>query len=80
MPSTTDALRVLTPAEAAEILSLSVPVLERLRAAGGGPAWVRLSARRIGYRVSDLAAWLDARRVGAVPEARTTLAAASPTP
>ena len=61
-------LRVLSPAETAKTLGLSEPVLERLRAAGEGPPWVRLSARRVGYRVADLAAWLESRRVSTCPD------------
>lgn len=34
---------------------------QRWRAAGGGPAFVRLGKRRIAYRVSDVEAWLAAR-------------------
>lgn len=58
---TLDELRVLSRAEAAELLGLSVPLLERHAAAGTGPAFVRLSARRLGYRVADLRAWLAER-------------------
>ncbi|MGE0650798.1 MAG: helix-turn-helix transcriptional regulator [Alphaproteobacteria bacterium] len=58
--------RVVTEADAAALLSISVPQLRRLRRAGTAPAHVRLSARRLGYRLSAIAAWLDGRTV--VPE------------
>jgi predicted DNA-binding transcriptional regulator AlpA len=54
-------LRVLTTAQAATLIGLSEATLERLRYAGQGPPTVALSARRLGYRVRDLMAWLDAR-------------------
>lgn len=52
---------VLTEAEISEWLGLSQPTLSRLRRTGGGPAFVRLSARRIGYRRGAVQAWLDER-------------------
>lgn len=58
-------LVVITEAEAARALSLSLSTLRRLRKAGQGPRCVRLSARRLGYRRDDLAAWLEARNAAA---------------
>ena len=65
-PMTTplDDLRVLTSAETARLLTVSAPVMERWRAAGTGPRFVRLSARRIGYRVEDLRTWMTGRAAG----------------
>lgn len=34
---------------------------QRWRATGEGPAWVRIGARRIMYRLSDVEDWLRAR-------------------
>ena len=48
-------------ARAAEILGYSKDTLRREFRAGRGPPRVRLSARRIGYRLSVLYALLDAR-------------------
>lgn len=62
-PSLND-LRVLTAPEASELLSVSIPVMDRWRAAGEGPRFIRLSARRIGYRLSDLRAWIESRAEG----------------
>lgn len=48
-------------------LGISLPTLQRLRSTGGGPRFVRLSERRIGYRRSVVEQWLDQRttvRVG----------------
>jgi predicted DNA-binding transcriptional regulator AlpA len=52
---------VLTEAEVSEWLGLSQPTLSRLRRTGSGPAFVRLSARRIGYRRGAVQTWLDER-------------------
>ena len=38
--------------------------MDRWRAAGEGPRFIRLSARRIGYRLSDLRAWIESRAEG----------------
>lgn len=66
MTAPTD-LRVLTRDEAADMLGISRLGLDRLHMEGAGPARVRLSARRVGYRLSDLRAWLDSRIEHAAP-------------
>jgi predicted DNA-binding transcriptional regulator AlpA len=48
-----------------KILNLSDRTFDRLEARGEGPPKTRLSVGRVGYRASDLAAWLDSRRCGA---------------
>jgi predicted DNA-binding transcriptional regulator AlpA len=53
--------RIITQEQAAEICDLHQATLKRLRAAGIGPPVIKLSQKRIGYRVRDLRAWLDAR-------------------
>lgn len=53
--------RVVDEKTAAEFLGLAAITLERARKAGTGPRHVRLSERRIGYRVCDLTAWLETR-------------------
>lgn len=52
---------VLPPRAAAERLGVSFSTLNRLRLAGRLPAPIRLSERRIAYRVADLDAFLAAR-------------------
>ena len=52
-------LRVISENEAAAILGLSYCTLRRMRLDDIGPPFVRLGARRIGYRLSSLDAWLD---------------------
>jgi len=55
--------RVLRTVEAAEYLGLSPRTLEKLRADGSGPRWLRLTERRaVGYDLADLDAWLETRR------------------
>lgn len=45
----------------AERLSLSRRTLQRFRTTGDGPRFVKLSQRRVGYRVADVEAWAAAR-------------------
>jgi predicted DNA-binding transcriptional regulator AlpA len=52
--------RVVTEKQAAQACGISVATLRRAVAKGTGPAVVRLSERRIAYRIRDLRAWLDA--------------------
>jgi predicted DNA-binding transcriptional regulator AlpA len=47
------------------MVGLSDRTWDRLEARGETPPKTRLSLNRIGYRASDVAAWLDARREGA---------------
>lgn len=54
-------LRVISERQAAAVLGLSTATMERLRATGTGPRAVRLTERRLGYRVCDLAAWIEER-------------------
>jgi predicted DNA-binding transcriptional regulator AlpA len=49
---------VLTELEVSEWLGLSQPTLSRHRRNGTGPAFIRLSTRRIGYRRSAVETWL----------------------
>jgi predicted DNA-binding transcriptional regulator AlpA len=57
-----DSIRVVDEPTALQLLGLSPRTWDRLRAAGDLPIKTRLSTRRVGYRLSDLRAWLDARR------------------
>ena len=52
---------LLTEAEVSLWLGLSQPTLSRHRRNGTGPAFVRLSARRIGYRRGAVEGWLKER-------------------
>ena len=57
-----DLVRVLSEPEAIEAIGVSRRTWDRLKSLGDIPVKTRLSEGRIGYRVSDVAAWLDARR------------------
>ena len=54
---------LLDQAAAARILNLSGRTMERWRAQRIGPAYLRLSARAIRYRLADLKAFSDGRRI-----------------
>jgi predicted DNA-binding transcriptional regulator AlpA len=47
--------------QAATILGVSIETLKRLEARGKGPKRIRVSLKRVGYRLSDLRAWVEAR-------------------
>jgi predicted DNA-binding transcriptional regulator AlpA len=53
--------RVVSEAETAKIIGYSKDTLRREFRAGRAPPLVRLSGRRIGYRLSAIYAWLQAR-------------------
>lgn len=59
---------IMTPAEAARYLRLAVATLAKARCWGGGPVFMRLG-RRIGYKRSDLDAWLSVRRAKSTSDA-----------
>ena len=66
--------------QVARWLGLSEPTLFRHRRDGTGPTFIRLSARRVGYRRSTVEAWLQARerdRISDVDEVARNHAAAS---
>ena len=52
---------LLRPEAAAELLAFTPRALEAWRQRGGGPPFVRVSARAIRYRRSDLLDWAQAR-------------------
>jgi predicted DNA-binding transcriptional regulator AlpA len=56
--------RVVDERTAAQACGISVATLRRAVAAGKGPAVIRLSERRIGYRPKDLRVWLNGRTEG----------------
>ncbi|MFT3674219.1 helix-turn-helix transcriptional regulator [Aestuariivirga sp.] len=60
--------RLLNEAEAAELLGMSTRALQNWRCRGGGPNYVRLSARCIRYHPGDLAAWIYSKKRGSSSE------------
>lgn len=65
------AAELLTTAEAARFLRLSVPTMERLRLSGDGPIFIKLGPgkrSRVVYRRADLDAWLHGQRRGSTSQ------------
>ena len=59
MNTTLDSMQLLTPAEVAELLKISIGTLNNWRYAGRGPAWIDISDspggnKRIRYSVADI--------------------------
>lgn len=65
-----DLIRVLSEPQTYRAVGLSDRTWERLKAIGDVPPKTRLSEGRVGYRVSDIKAWLDRRREGSWEAAR----------
>ena len=59
---------LLRPPQAAKYVGLAASTLAKRRITGGGPKFVRLSARAIGYLQSDLDEWLIAKRCSSTSE------------
>jgi predicted DNA-binding transcriptional regulator AlpA len=57
-----DLVRVLSTPETIEAIGVSRRTWERLVQLGDVPIKTRISEGRIGYRVCDVAEWLDRRR------------------
>ena len=52
---------ILTSRQAAELLTVSLRTLDRLRKSNSGPRAIQLSPGRIGFRRSDIAVWIASR-------------------
>ena len=57
-----DQVRVVDEPTAIMLVGVSPRTWDRMRARGDIPPITKLSHRRIGFRIVDLKAWLDARR------------------
>lgn len=55
--------RLINEQEAALLLGYSVRALQNWRVRGGGPAFVKVSARSIRYRRRDLLNWIESKTV-----------------
>jgi predicted DNA-binding transcriptional regulator AlpA len=55
-------VRILGEREAALRLNLGCRTLQEMRLRGTGPQFIKLGARRVGYDVRDLDAWVSSRR------------------
>lgn len=56
--------RMISEGEAAEYCCLSLVHFRRLRRERQGPQYVRITQRRVGYRLKDLADRIDQRLCG----------------
>jgi len=61
--------RLIDEREAAQYLGYTARALQNWRVRGGGPRFVKVSARSIRYRRRDLIEWAEARLVGSTSEA-----------
>ena len=61
LPRSFEGHRILTTREAAEFCGYGPDRWKRLYLDGKAPAPIKLSARKNGWKVSDLATWLDAK-------------------
>ena len=69
MPEPEDTPQILRTPAAARRLGLKPATLEKLRMVGGGPRFIRLGVRAVGYDVRDLAAWIEACKLATESEA-----------
>jgi predicted DNA-binding transcriptional regulator AlpA len=61
---------ILSERELSDWLGVSEPTLFRHRRDGTGPAFIRLSARRVAYRCSAVEEWLRQREQKIIGEAQ----------
>ena len=61
--------RLIDEKEAAIYIGYTVRCLQNWRLRGGGPRFVKVSARSIRYRRSDLNAWIESKLVSSTSEA-----------
>jgi len=54
--------RLLTPAEAAELLTLQPSTLAEYRSTGRGPKYVRISKNQVRYKFSDVLTYIHSQR------------------
>ncbi|PSL02508.1 AlpA family transcriptional regulator [Haloactinopolyspora alba] len=52
---------LMDPPATADYLGTSVPALAQMRYRGDGPPFIRMTARKIRYRRSDVDGWLSSR-------------------
>jgi predicted DNA-binding transcriptional regulator AlpA len=60
--------RILRQREAAAYVGLSESKLAKFRWAGGGPPFIRLGGRAVGYCLDDLDLWIERHRVASTGE------------
>ena len=78
MNITLDSMQLLTPAEVAELLKISIGTLNNWRYAGRGPAWIDISDspggnKRVRYSVADIKAFQQRGRIGESTKSTTEI-------
>lgn len=68
-PHESESKKILSPRDASNYIGVSQFTLANWRVQGKGPRFIRLSTRKIGYRMTDLEAWLTARSFCSTSEA-----------
>lgn len=63
--------QIMNEHDAAELLGYTVRALQNWRVRGGGPKFVKVSARSIRYRMRDLLDWIDAHTVASTSDLGT---------
>lgn len=67
--------RLINEKEAAAFLGYTVRALQNWRLRGGGPKFIKVSARSIRYRRRDLYTWIEERTVSSTSDAVRSAAA-----
>ena len=57
-------VKILSRRDTAKMLDVSLDTLDRLARRNEGPQRIRLSVRRLGYRLSDIHRWQELRKAG----------------
>ena len=65
--------RILRTSDASKYVGLAPATLEKMRVVGGGPRFIRLGGRSVGYDIHDLDAWLDHQRSATDDEGRVSV-------
>jgi predicted DNA-binding transcriptional regulator AlpA len=60
-PPDLDVVRLLTTEQTAGVLGISIDTLSRMSARGEGPQRIKISPRRVAYRLFEIEAWLAQR-------------------
>lgn len=68
-PKSLDDHVVYTEKQLCSLTGMSPRIAQKHRQDGTGPAYIQLSARRIGYRGQDIRTWLETRTVRSTSQA-----------
>lgn len=68
-PAVSDPNQLMDERQAADVLCYSVRALQNWRHRGGGPDFVKVSARSVRYRRADLDKWVAERTVSNTSQA-----------